>query len=99
MDVHVRLDQVRDREESEVNPLKCQAIVGLLMSIALATRPDISYAVSALSRSTAHHRLHSGNSDSNRGIMITGYIDTDRANSADRKSQGRHVFILNKERN
>jgi hypothetical protein len=37
-------------DEGEVDPRKYQAIVGSLMYIALATRPDISFAVAALSR-------------------------------------------------
>ena len=90
MDVHVKLDLAKDRGERKVDPLKYQTIVGSLMYIALATRPDISHAVSALSRFTAHHCLHFSKSNTN----TTGYTDSDWANdSADRKSQGR-VFIL-----
>ena len=90
MDAHVKLDLAKDRGEREVDPLKYQTIVGSLMYIALATRPDISHAVSALSRFTAHHCLHFSKSNTN----TTGYTDSDWANdSADRKSQG-HVFIL-----
>ena len=50
MDVHVKLDLAESRGEREVDPTDYQAIVGSLMYIALETRPDIPYAVSALSR-------------------------------------------------
>ena len=38
----------------EAEPAEYQAVVGWLMYIALATRPDISFAVSALSRYSTH---------------------------------------------
>ena len=50
MDVHVKLDLAEHRKEREADPAEYQAIVGSLMYIALATRPDISFTVSALSR-------------------------------------------------
>jgi len=52
LDDKVMLDHVEeDRErEGEVDPKHYQAIVGYLMYIALATRPDISFAVAALSQ-------------------------------------------------
>ena len=81
----------------------------------IATRPEIAFAVSALSRynsqprtshltaakrvlrylrKTADHSLYF-NSNGNDG-EITGYTDSDWANdSADRKSQGGHVFLCN----
>ena len=87
------------------------------MYIALATRPDIAFAVSALShynsqprtshltaakrvlcypRKTADHCLHFNAGGSDNDGEITGYIDSDWANdSADRKSQGGHVFLYN----
>ena len=73
MDVHVKLDLAKDRGEREVDPLKYQTIVGSLMYIALETRPDISYAVSALSRPTAHHCLHFSKSNTN----TIDYTDSD----------------------
>jgi len=95
------------------------------MNAAHATRPDISYAVAALSRynsrpftshmaaakrvlqylkSTADFRLHfNGNGigigigigiDIDIGNSLAGYSDSNRAkDSADRKSQGGHVFL------
>jgi hypothetical protein len=52
LDDKVMLDLVdEDRErDGEVDPKQYQAIVGYLMYIALATRPDISIAVAALSQ-------------------------------------------------
>ena len=50
IDAHVKLDLAESRGGREVNPKDYQVIVGSLMYIELATRPDISYAVSALSR-------------------------------------------------
>ena len=46
----MKLDLAGYRKESEADPAEYQAIVGSLMYIALATKPDISFAVSALSR-------------------------------------------------
>ena len=123
MDVHVKLDLAESRGEREVDPKGYQAIVGSFMYIALATRPDISYAVSVLSRysshpftshltaakrvlrylkTTAHHRLHFGDSSSGSSggggsgsRKLTGYTDSGWANdSKDRRSQGGHVFIV-----
>ena len=94
MDVPVKLDLAKNRGEREVDPLEYQAIVGSLMYIALATHLTVAKRVLRYLKSTAHHRLHFSNSESNTGI--TGYTDSDWANdSADRKSQGGHVFILN----
>ena len=42
--------EAEKHEAREVHPAEYQAIVGSLMYVALATRPDISFAVSALSR-------------------------------------------------
>jgi hypothetical protein len=113
MDTDVKLDLAEANEEREVDPAPYQAIVGSLMYVALATRPDISFAVSALSRynscprtshitaakralrylkKTADYRLHFDGNDNE----IIGYTDSDWANdSADRKSQGGHVFLCN----
>jgi len=49
LDDKVKLDLVTDTER-EADPREYQAIVGSLMYIALAMRPDISFAVAALSR-------------------------------------------------
>jgi len=92
-----------------------QAVVGSLMYAALATWPDISYAVAALSRynsrpftshmaaakrvlqnrkSTADFRLHFNSNGIGIDNSLIGYSDSDWANdSADRKSQGGHVFL------
>ena len=89
-DVHVGLDLAESHGEREVDPKDYQIIVGSLMYIALATRPDISYEVSALSRYnsrpfTSHLTA----------AKRTGYTDSDWANdSKDCKSQGGHVFIV-----
>jgi len=48
LDDKVKLDLVNETE-GEADPREYQAIVGSLMYIALATRPDISFAVAALS--------------------------------------------------
>jgi hypothetical protein len=83
------------------------------MYVALATRPDISFAVAALSRynsrpftshltaakrvlrylkATKDYRLHYSSAETS----LTGYTDSEWASdSADRKSQGGHVFISN----
>jgi hypothetical protein len=51
MDPNVKLDLAEDRGEKELEDITdYQAVVGSLMYTALATRPDISYAVAALSR-------------------------------------------------
>jgi len=51
MDANIKLDLADDRGEKELEDItEYQAVVGSLMYIALATRPDISYAVAALSR-------------------------------------------------
>lgn len=50
MEVRVKLDLAASRGEREVDPRDNEAIVGSPMHIALATGPDISYAVSALNR-------------------------------------------------
>jgi len=114
MDPNVELDLAEDRGEKELDDITdYQAVVGLLMYAALATRPDISYVVAALSRynlrpftshmtaakrvlqyltSTADFRLHFNGIDI--GNSLVGYSDSDWANdSADRKSQGGHVFL------
>ena len=54
MDPNVKLDLAENRGEKELNDIKeYQAIVGSLMYAALATRPDISFAVAALCRYTS----------------------------------------------
>ena len=51
MDSNVKLDLAEDREETELKDIKGYlAIVGSLMYMALATQPDISFAVTALCR-------------------------------------------------
>jgi hypothetical protein len=56
LDPNVRLDRQQEGAEAgqqgavEVDPTQYQAIVGSLMYAALGTRPDITYAVAALSR-------------------------------------------------
>ena len=50
MNTSVRLDLAEELGEREVDPKEYQAVVGSLMYIALATRPDIAFTVSALSR-------------------------------------------------
>jgi len=51
MDPNVKLDLAEDRGEKELKEITdYQAVVGSLMYAALATRPDISYAVAALFR-------------------------------------------------
>jgi hypothetical protein len=115
MDPNVKLDLVQDRGEKELKDIKgYQAIVGSLMCVALATGPDISFAVAALCRynsrpftshltaakgvlqdlkSTADFRLHFTSTGSND--QLTGSTDSDWAiDSADRKSQGGHIFLL-----
>jgi len=128
MDPNVKLDLAEDWGEKELEQediTDYQAVMGSLIYAALATRPDILYAVAALSRynsrpftshmtaatrvlqylkSTANFRLHfTGNGigigigigiNINIGNSLVGYSDSDWANdSADRKSQGGHVFL------
>jgi hypothetical protein len=51
MDPNVKLDLAEDQVEKELKDIKgYQAIVGSLMYTALATQPDISFAVAALCR-------------------------------------------------
>ena len=122
MDPNVKLDLAEDRGEKELKDINgYQAIVGSLMYAALATRPDILFAVAALCRynccpvtshltavkrglqyhkTTADFRLHFSSTGSNDPLtgsndQLTAYTDSDWANdSADRKSQGGHVFLL-----
>jgi len=50
MDPNVKLDLAEDRGEKELEDITdYQAVVGFIMYAALATRPDILYAVAALS--------------------------------------------------
>ena len=56
MNTSVRLDLAEELGEREVDPKEYQATVGSLMYIALATRPDIAFAVSALSRYNSQPR-------------------------------------------
>jgi len=118
----MKLVLAEDRGEKELKDIKgYQAIVSSLMYAALATRPDISFAVAALCRynsrpftshltaakgvlqylkSSADFRLHFSSTGSNDQLtgsndQLTGYTDSDWANdSADRKCQGGHVFLL-----
>jgi len=56
MDPNVKLDLADDRVEKELDKDSVkhyQALVGYLMYAALATRPDISYAVAALCQSNS----------------------------------------------
>jgi hypothetical protein len=49
MDSNVKLDLAEDQGEKELKDIKgYQAIIGSLIYAALATRPDISFAVAAL---------------------------------------------------
>jgi len=51
MDSNIKFDLAEDRGEKELEDITdYHAVVGSLMNAALATRPDISYAVAALSR-------------------------------------------------
>jgi hypothetical protein len=51
LDELVKLDLVKEAAgEKEIEPKDYQAIVSLFMYVALATRPNISFAVAALSR-------------------------------------------------
>lgn len=59
LEVHVRLDIAEDGKDREAGPVECQAVVGSLMYIAPATRPDISCAVSILGWYTSRpHSSH-----------------------------------------
>jgi len=130
IDPNIKLDLAEDRQEKELEDITdYQAVVRSLMYAALATRPDISYALAALSRynlrpftshmttakrvlqylkSTADFRLQfncigigigmgiSIGIGIDIGNSLVGYSDSDWANdSADRKSQGGHVFLAN----
>jgi len=50
IDDKVTLDLAEEEEDGDVDPTSYKAIIGSLMYIALATRPDISFAVAALSQ-------------------------------------------------
>jgi len=114
LDDKVKLDLAEEEEDGEVDPKSYQAIVGSLMYITLATRPDISFAVAVLSRYnsrpfarhltaaqrvlrylkvTKDYRLRYNATGQN---TLIGYTDSEWASdSADRKSQGGHIFISN----
>jgi len=53
LDDKVRLNFAEEEEDGDVDPNSYQLIVGSHMNIALATRPDISMVVAALSRYTS----------------------------------------------
>jgi len=118
MDPNVKLDLAGNCGQKELDDITdYQAVVGSLMYAALATRPDISYAVTALScynsqpftchmtaakrvlqylKSTADFCLHFNRNgiSVDIGNSLVGYSDSNWANdSADRKSQGGHVFL------
>jgi len=118
MHPNVELDLAEDRRENELDDITdYQAVVGSPMYAALATRPDISYAVAAFAhdnsqpftshmttaksvlqylKSTADFSLHFDHNciDINISNSLLWYSDSDWANdSADRKSQGGHVFL------
>jgi len=112
LDEKVKLTLI-DETEREADPREFQAIVGSLMCITLATRPDISFAVAALScynlkpftrhltpakrvlrylKATRDYQLDYDTHDCN----LAGFTDSEWANdSANRKSQGGHIFISN----
>jgi len=50
LDDKVKLDLAEEEGDGEVDPKLYQAIIGSLMYIVLATRPDISFAVAASCR-------------------------------------------------
>jgi len=117
-DPNLSLHLAEVRVETELNDIKgYQAIVGSLINAALATRPNISFAVAApcqsharaftshltaanrvlqYLKSTANIRLHfRRSSTTNSNDRLSGYTDSNWANdSADRKSQGGHVFLF-----
>jgi len=56
MDLNVKLDLAEDRGEKELKDMTgYHPIVGSLMYVALATQPDISFAVAALCRYNSRH--------------------------------------------
>jgi len=116
MDPNIKLDLAEDQREKELEDITdYTAVMESLLYTALATQPDISYAVAALSRynsrpftshmpaakrvlqslkSKADFPLHFNGIDI--GNCLVEYSDSDWANvSADRKSQGGHVFLGN----
>jgi hypothetical protein len=118
MDPNVKFDLAEDRGEKALDDITdYQAVVGSLKYAALATQPDISYAVAALSRYnsrpftshmtaaksvlqylkyTGDFRLNFNHNGIGNciGNSLAGYSDSDWANdSADRNSQGGHVFL------
>ena len=50
MDYKTRLDKVSNNADAEADQAQYQSIVGSLMYAVQATRPDIAFAVAALSR-------------------------------------------------
>lgn len=59
LEVHMELDIAEDGNDREAGPAEYQAVVGSLMYIVLATRPDISGAVSILGGYTSRpHSSH-----------------------------------------
>ena len=99
MDVNAK----QRREEETADPTEYQATVASLMYIALATRPEISFAVSALSRSphSCQTRAMASQVDCPPPLTLQQrcYHRIHRPrwanDGANRKSQGEHVFISN----
>ena len=110
-DPHVRLKaSPPEHEADQINRQRYQAAVGSLMYAMVGTRPDISYAVSAVSQYstnpgprhwTAVRRIfHYLSGTKTVGLLYgagncCGYMDADWGGSEDRKSIAGYVFIIN----
>ena len=110
-DPHIRLQKsLPEDQEDSINQQRYQSAVGSLMYAMIGTRPDIAYAVSAVSQystnpgaahSTAVRRIFRYLAGTQTlGLRsgagdCAGYTDADWGTGEDRKSIGGYAFLIN----